>query len=68
MRQFLDVMKRERDRRSMETVCTLMLDSFGGVEGFFRVWDDYYNRSMKQGGAPAMRCLKAMLALARHGG
>ena len=62
----LTELKNAQSKQRVEFLCGLMLQEFGGLEGFVRTWADYSQRAMRQGGFAAYRCLASITQLVQH--
>lgn len=66
MASFLTQVKNEQDYDRLELLSRVMLDEFGGVQGFVNAWSDYYQRAMERGGFGALRCIESVLRLMQY--
>ena len=63
MAKYLTQLKNERSNARVELLLGVMIEQFGGTQGFLAAWSDYHHRAMHQGGFAAFRCFQSVARL-----
>jgi hypothetical protein len=50
----------------LELISAVMIEQFGGMQGFVAAWGEYYRHAMEQGGLAAIRCFESVIRLIRY--
>lgn len=59
-------LKNETSNKRLRLLADVMLNRFGGLQGFVLAWTEYVHHAQKQGGFASFRCLQSFLRLAQY--